>query len=185
VRVRPRYYIVCDDGTFARLAVASFSRIVRQDPHEVHPKFHGQRVKYAEIFVALDGRRPVAVRHAAFGYLSFDGEGRFDAGEWKKFADLMVQAWPFPVPSDRDNVSEMRVRVAERRLDEDHNWTPTATLRDQLYAAALHTGRPEETSTRESRRPPSRENVAPMPLSSSLHHPAGLTTATSGTNEGV
>ena len=31
VRVRPRYYIVCDDGTFARLAVASFYRIVRQD----------------------------------------------------------------------------------------------------------------------------------------------------------
>ena len=138
MHVRPRYYIIGDDGTFVRLAVASFYRIVRQDPHEVHPEFRGRRVKYAEIFVALDGRHPVAVRHAAFGYLSFDGEGRFDAAEWEKFADLMVQAWPSPVPSDRDNVSEMRVRVAERQLDEDHNWTPTAALRDQLYDAALH-----------------------------------------------
>lgn len=138
VRVRPRYYIVGDDGTFSRLAIASFYRIVRQDAREVHPEFRGQRVKYAEIFVALDGRRPVAARHAAFGYLSFDGEGRFDAAEWGKFADLMVQAWPSPVPSDHDNVSEMRICLAERQLDEDHNWTPTAALRDQLYDAALH-----------------------------------------------
>lgn len=137
MRVRPRYFIVGDDGTFARLAIASFYRIVRQDPGEVHPEFRGQRVKYAEIFVAVDGRRPVSVRQAAFGYLTFDAEGRFDAAEWEKFADLMVQAWPSPVPSDHDAVSEMRVRVAERRLEEDNNWTPTAALRDQLYAAAL------------------------------------------------
>jgi hypothetical protein len=48
-------------------------------------------VKYAEIFVALDGRRPVAVRHTAFGYLAFDGEGRFDAGEWEQFEQVMIQ----------------------------------------------------------------------------------------------
>ena len=76
--VSGRTTTICDDGTFARLAVASFYRIVRQDTRAIHPEFRGQRVKYAEIFVALDGRRPVAVRHAAFGYLAFDGEGRFD-----------------------------------------------------------------------------------------------------------
>lgn len=138
MRVRPRYYIVGDDGTFARLTVASFYRIVRKDPHELHPEFRGQRVKYAEIFVAVDGRRPVAVRHAAFGYLSFDDEGRFDAAEWEKFGELMIQAWPSPVPSDHDNVPDMRVRLAERKLEEEHKWTPTAALRDQLYDAALH-----------------------------------------------
>lgn len=138
MRVRPRYYIVGDDGTFSRLAVASFYRIVRQDASESHPEFRGQRVKYGEIFVALGGRRPVAVRHAAFGYLSFDGEGRFDAREWEKFDELMVQAWPLPVLSDAANVSDMRVRIAERRMEEEHSWTPTVALRDQLYHAALH-----------------------------------------------
>jgi hypothetical protein len=138
VRVRPRYYLVGDDGTFARLAVASFYRIVRQDAREIHPEFRGQRVKYAEIFVALEGRRPVAVRHAAFGYLSFDGDGRFDDAEWEKFSELMIQTWPSPVLSERTNVSDMRVHLAERHLEEDHSWTPTADLRDQLYDAALH-----------------------------------------------
>lgn len=138
MRVRPRYYIIGDDGTFARLAVASFYRIVRQDPHEVHHEFRGRRVRYAEIFVTLDGRRPVAIRHAAFGYLSFDAEGRFDAAEWENFAVLMIQAWPSPVPSDSSNVADMRTRIAERQLEEDHHWTPTAALRDQLYDAALH-----------------------------------------------
>jgi hypothetical protein len=138
VRVRPRYYIVGDDGTFSRLAVASFYRIVRQDPHEVHPEFRSRRVKYAEIFVALDGRRPVAIRHAAFGYLSFDAEGRFDAAEWERYAGLMVQAWPSPIPSDASSVSDMRGRIAERQLEEEHHWTPTAALRDQLFDAALH-----------------------------------------------
>lgn len=138
VRVRPRYYIVCDDGTFARLAVASFYRIVREDAREIHPEFRGQRVKYAEIFVALDGRRPVAVRHAAFGYLSFDGEGRFDAAEWENYAQVMIQAWPSPVLPESSNVPDIRVRLAERRLEEDFSWKPTAVLRDQLYDAALH-----------------------------------------------
>lgn len=137
MRVRPRYYIVGDDGTFSRLAVASFYRIVREDAREIHPEFRGQRVKYAEIFVALDGRRPVAVRHAAFGYLSFDGEGRFDAGEWEKYAQVMIQAWPSPVLAETSNVSDIRVRLAERCLDEDFSWKPTAALRDQLYDAAL------------------------------------------------
>lgn len=137
MRVRPRYYIVCDDGTFARLAVASFYRIVRQDAREIHPEFRGQRVKYAEIFVALDGRRPVAVRHAAFGYLAFDGEGRFDADEWQQFEQAMVQTWPSPALTEASNVSDIRVRLAERRLEEDFSWKPTAALRDQLYEAAL------------------------------------------------
>jgi len=137
MRVRPRYYIVGDDGTFARLAVASFYRIVRQDLDEVHPEFRGQRVRYAEIFVAFDGRRPVAVRHAAFGFLSFDGEGRFDAREWEKFDELMVHAWPAPVLSEVAHVPDIRVRIAERRIEEEHSWTPTAALRDQLYDAAL------------------------------------------------
>lgn len=138
MRVRPCYYIVGDNGTFSRLAAASFYRIVRQDAREIHPEFGGQRVKYAEIFVALDGRRPVFVPHAAFGFLSFDGEGRFDAREWEQFDELMVQAWHVPVLSEAANVSDMRVRIAERRMEEEHSWTPTAALRDQLYDAALH-----------------------------------------------
>lgn len=134
----------------------SFGRI----PTKCIPNFAGS-ASGTLIFVAVDGRRPVAVRDAAFGYLSFDGEGRFDAAEWEKFGELMIQAWPSPVPFGHENVPDMRVRLANGSSKKNTTGRRRPRCATNSMTRRSTTGRPEETSSRKSRRRPSRENVVP------------------------
>jgi hypothetical protein len=136
--VRPCYYLVLDNNTFLRLRKDTFYRIMLQHEDEAHPEFKGQRVRYAAIYIQYEGRRPLTVKRASFGYISFDENGRFDDAEWQKEQELFVQYFPDPENRDKPGVEEARIAHLDAQIERELGWEPSPTLRHQLYDAALH-----------------------------------------------
>lgn len=104
----------------------------------MHPEFKGQRVRYAEIYVDFDGRRPIAVQRAVFRHLAFDESGRLDEHEWQKYDQLFAQTWPRIEELEEPHITNARAERAHDEIDRQFGWQPTPALRDQLYDAALH-----------------------------------------------
>lgn len=136
--VRPCYYLVPENNTFQRLRKETFYRIMLQHEDEVHPEFKGQRVKYAAIYVQYEGRRPLAVRRATFGLITFDENGRFDDAQWEKGAQLVVDAFALPNEVAKPHLTDARVAQVNAEYEREFGWEPSPTLRRQLYDAALH-----------------------------------------------
>jgi hypothetical protein len=137
VTVRACYFIVDDDGTFWRLKKQTFYRILQQREDEVHPEFRGRRIRYAEIRVDYDGRRPVAVQGATFRNLTFDASGRLDESEVQSYEQLFIQKMPNVEELDKPHLTDARAARIDDEIERQFGWQPTRSLRDQLYAAAL------------------------------------------------
>lgn len=132
----PRYYLVADDGSIRRLPRSTFHRIILQRTGAPSAEFHGKRVPFAEIVVQLDGRKPVAVQRASYGYLSFDANGDFDPSEWEAIEHAVIESWPSPTAPLNASLIDARARFADRRIALEHNWQPNDELREKLFAAA-------------------------------------------------
>ncbi len=109
-----RIFIVDEDDSLHRLALARYERLLTDDHAESIPEYAGKRVRYALVVVALVNRRPVEIVHAEFSWLSFDSEGRLDRSEKEKEARLAMQAIP-PLLGEED--SEFIAQVEDDILD--------------------------------------------------------------------
>ncbi|MBV8546965.1 MAG: hypothetical protein JO093_18830 [Acidobacteria bacterium] len=137
MRTAPRYYLIADDGTIHRLARATFYDILMQKKPTPFPELRGQRVKLATIYVALDGRRAVAVARAQFNFITFDSDGLFDSTEWDEASERTIEAWTIPKIDEPTPVIDARARFAARRNEIEQTWIPSDELRDQLFATAV------------------------------------------------
>ena len=136
MRTAQRYYIVADDGAIRRVAVSTFHRIILQRTLTPFADLVGKRVRFAQITVQVDGRKPVGVRGASFGYLTFDDNGLFDSSEWDDAARATVESWPSPTNTAATSVLDARARFTDRRLELEHGWQPSDDLRKELFAKA-------------------------------------------------
>jgi hypothetical protein len=58
MRIGFRYYLFDAEGTLYRIANAAFDRMLRDPVRHPLPRFAGQRIRSAEIAVALMNRTP-------------------------------------------------------------------------------------------------------------------------------
>lgn len=131
-----RIFIVDEDDSLHRLALAQYERLLRDDPAESIPEYAGKRVRHALVIVDLVNRRPVEIVHAEFSWLSFDSEGRLDRSEKEKEARLAMQAIP-PLLGEEDSeqLIDARHRFAKKRYDSEYRWKPTAEIEAAIVAA--------------------------------------------------
>ena len=136
--LRPCYFIVHDDGSFYRINKRTFYRILEQRDDELHPEFAGQRVKYAEISVSLDGyKRPLAVHRTSFGVLAFDQGGKIDDEQIMKIQAAVVEAFPRIGEFEHPELTDARAARANEEVDREFGWEPSPFLVKQLCDAAL------------------------------------------------
>jgi hypothetical protein len=131
-----RIFIVDEDDSLHRLALARYERLLRDDPAESIPEYAGKRVRYALIVVDLVNRRPVEIVHAEFSWLSFDFEGRLDRSEKEKVARLAMEAIP-PLFGDEDSerLVDARHRFAKKRYDSEYRWKPSSDIEAAIINA--------------------------------------------------
>jgi hypothetical protein len=139
MRTAPRYYLIADDDTIHRLARATFYDILLQKKPTPFAELRGQRVKLATMYVALDGRRPVAVARAQFNFITFDTNGLFDSTEWDNSFEATISTWTIPTIDQATPVIDACARFADRRDEIEQTWVPSDELRGRLVAAATGT----------------------------------------------
>lgn len=104
------------------------------DPGEKVPEFAGKRIRYAEVAVKLDNRKPVEIIRIIFPYLQFSSDGRLDAEYLETETRLRMESLP-PIPNLRDlkNVIDASHRFAEKTLRSKFQWQPTREIALALY----------------------------------------------------
>ena len=121
-----RIFLVNDDDSIERLAVARYERLLRGDPRESLPQYANKRVRYASVALDLVHRKPVDVLYLHYGILWFDKEGRIDTDEQEKEWRLGVELIPSLLPENQaSRLIDARHKFARKRYDDHYRWTPS------------------------------------------------------------
>jgi hypothetical protein len=136
-----RIFIVNDDGTLKRLALARYERLVQGDTNERLVEYAGKRVRYALIAVDFVNRRPVGVLHTEYGVLHFDSKGHIDANEREKEGKLGVEMAPPLLPDSYPRkVIDAHHRFARKRYEAKYKWTPSPEIVEAIMKAIFGKG---------------------------------------------
>ena len=131
-----RIFLVNDDDSIQRLPLARYERLIHRDPKERLPQYAGRRVRYVEVALELEHRKPVRILRILYLILSLDPEGRIDAAELEKGRRLGFDMVP-PVLTDRgaNQVIEARHFFAKKRFDKEYRWNPTPEIEPSILEA--------------------------------------------------
>jgi len=129
-------FFVNDDDSIQRFPLARFERLIDRNPNERLPEYANKRIRYVEVALELEQRKPVGILRILYLILPFDSEGRVDAAEQEKERRLGVEMMS-PILMDRNSkqVVEARHRFAKRRFDNEYRWKPTQKMEADIMAA--------------------------------------------------
>ena len=131
--------MVTDEDEIIRLSNAKFERLYSNPPKDNLEEFAGQRVRWAEIIVELDNRKPSKILHATYGYLHFKSDGCLNGDRLMQDAAVAMNAgFPdFFVEEEPQNVINAQQEFAKRQRDHSVWWKPNSTLERQIFDAAM------------------------------------------------
>ena len=129
-------FFVNDDDSIQRFPLARFGQLVERNPKECLLKYAEKRVRYVEVALELEQRKPVGILRILYLILPFDSEGRVDAAEQEKERRLGIEMMS-PILMDRDSkqVVEARHRFAKRRFDNEYRWKPIQKMEAAIIKA--------------------------------------------------
>ena len=133
-----RIFLVNDDDSLERLAVAKYERLLRRDPEECLPQYAGKRVRYALVAYEVENRIPVEILKIEYNYLSLDSEGRINAGEQEREMMMAVEVLPPVLPEKEPRqVIDAKHLFAKKRYDAKYRWTPSPELEAAIVNAVF------------------------------------------------
>jgi hypothetical protein len=124
-----RIFLVDDDDSIKRFPLTRFGRLIRRDPEERLSRYTGNRVRFVEIALEFEQRKPVGILRIQPFILSFDSEGRINKDDQEKERRLTAEVISTPlIKQEPDNVIDAQHHFARKHLDHRYRWTPTAEI---------------------------------------------------------
>jgi len=102
--------------------------LIERDPKERLPKYAEKRVRYVEVALELEQRKPVGILRILYLIFPFDSEGRVDATEKENESRLNAEMAPFFPEQESKQVVDARHRFAKRRFHHRYRWEPTQEI---------------------------------------------------------
>lgn len=95
-----RIFFIDKDNNIKKIPLTRFDRIRDRDTKEKLNEYKNSRIRYAEVVVELENRKPVFIALAVYGYLQFDSNGLLDEkflnDKWQVTSNIL----PLPSLSD-------------------------------------------------------------------------------------
>ena len=136
-----RIFIVNDDDSLQRIALAKYERLLARDPRGRLPRYAGKRMRYALVFVDLENRQPVAILRIQYSYLYFDSEGLIEADQIERATRLALETLPSVLPKEPGKTFiDARQQFAKRRFDHQYHWEPTPEIEAAIVSEIFGTG---------------------------------------------
>jgi len=137
-----RVLLVDDDDSIKRLPLTRYERLVRRDPNEQLLQYAGKRIRFAEVAVELEDRKPVQLVRVVYGILPFDSEGMVDAAEYEKEMRLSAEMMP-PILADRSSpkIVNAKHKFARKRFNDQFRWEPTPQIEKSIVEVIFVKGR--------------------------------------------
>ena len=131
-----RIFLINDDDSLERLAMARYKRLLRRDPGEVLRQYAGRRIRCAMVVLEFFDRKPVSVIWTDYHRLVFDAGGRLDVADIQKEFGLVSEVMPPIIKGEGSaNVVDARSRFARKRYQHEYKWTPTPEIEAAIMAA--------------------------------------------------
>jgi len=131
-----RMFLLDQDDSLYRLPNTKFEQMLRNPTSYRLLRFAGARVRMTDVAVELRRRQPIRVVRITFGFLTFDGDGYFDASAFDRHQRARAElglASPLTEPGGGETV----VDAANRFVAQGGLWAPSRTLQRRIDAAAL------------------------------------------------
>lgn len=133
-----RIYFIDEDDGIKRIPLTRFNKIRDRHPREAFPEYKYTRVRYAEIILNLENRKPTSIERIVYSYLQFDAEGKAEEAfldAEKRLAFSMMPA--IALPDGPENVIHASDRFAQKRFKDKFTWTPSPTLEQRIFKKAF------------------------------------------------
>ncbi len=128
-----RIFFIDENDKITRIPMARFVRIRDRDPKESLPEHKNSRIRYAEIIVELQNRKPISVARIVYGYLQIDSEGQVDREFLDTEGQVAINMLPsIPLPGEPKNVVHASDRFAQKRFKDKFTWTPSFELEQEI-----------------------------------------------------
>ncbi len=119
-----RVLVVGKDGVLRRFPWARYRRLYNQPASEGLPEFAGQWVRFVDLVVELEDRRPMRILRTFYVRMKMDPEGRPDPKEMDAVMRLSMESADFGVGAD-PSIIEGSHHWARKKLEERFRWKPT------------------------------------------------------------
>lgn len=134
MRLGFRRYLLDAKDTLYRVPNAAFDRMLRDPVRHRLPRFAGQRIRSAEIAVALMSGKPIAVERSSFSILTFKKNGALVSPLLDPHVRARAElALTLEQPSRDTAVADASTRFLAR----GGQWSPSAAVRQRIEQTAL------------------------------------------------
>jgi hypothetical protein len=133
-----RIFFINEDNKILRIPATRFERIIGRDRKESLSKYKNSRIRYAEIILELENRKPVSIARIVYGYLQFDSEGKVDKDFLDTEGHVAINMMPYiPLPDEPENVIHANHRFARKRFKNEFTWKPSFELEQEIFKKAF------------------------------------------------
>jgi len=130
-----RIFIVNDDNSLERLSLKKYERLMERTPDISFPQYAGKRVRYAEVAIEFENRKPVEILRMEYFIMHFDSKGRIDSTARDDERRLGVNLIP-PIYFEKDPVViDAQHHFAKKRFDHQFRWKPTPEIEMAILKA--------------------------------------------------
>jgi hypothetical protein len=128
-----RIFFIDENDKITRVPMARFERIRDRDPKELLPEHKNSRIRYAEIILELQNRKPISIARIVYGYLQIDSEGKVDREFLNTEGQVAINMMSsIPLPGEPENVVHASNRFAQKRFKDEFTWTPSFELEQEI-----------------------------------------------------
>jgi hypothetical protein len=132
-----RIFFVNDKDEIKRISHTSFERIFNRDPKEVYLDYKNTRIRYAEVILEIENRKPVSIVRIVYGYLKFDSNGHADREFHNEEQRVAMGMISLPLPGESSNVVHASDRFAQKAFKDNFSWSPSFALEQSIIKAAF------------------------------------------------
>lgn len=134
-----RIFIFNDDNSLERLALKIYERLMKRDPDISFPQYSGKRVRYAEVAIEFENRKPVEILRMEYFIMHFDSKGLIDSTVQDDMMSIGANLMP-PIYFKNDPVViDAQHHFAKKRFDHQFRWKPTPEIEMAILQAIFKT----------------------------------------------
>ena len=134
-----RIFIVNDDDSLERLSLKKYERLMQRAPDISFPQYAGKRVRYAEVTIEFENRKPVEILRMEYFIMHFDPKGRIDGTVRDDIMSLGVNLTP-PIYFKNDPVViEAQHHFVKKRFDHQFRWKSTPDIEMAILKSIFKT----------------------------------------------
>lgn len=126
-----RIFFIDKDDNIKKIPLSRFERIYARDPKELLPEYKDSHIRYSEVVVELENRKPISIARIVYGYLQFNSNGQVDEEFLDIEGQVAINMLPsISLPGESEKVINASDKFAQKRFKNEFTWTPSPELEE-------------------------------------------------------